>query len=206
LLRAVYGEQESTCTTMQLHGNDVSIRNPRGARRLGIGYVPEDRQKHAMFATLSVRENHVAASLRSFWRGGRMQVKHEHADARGFVHALSIKTAGTHAPIRTLSGGNQQKVVLSRWLRREPSLMLLDEPSQGVDVSSRADLYAAIRAAVDQGLAAIVVASDFEELVHVCDRVVVLRDGRVTHEFSPPPAADDLISATFGTYEESASS
>lgn len=115
-----------------------------------------------------------------------------------------MKATGTQVRIQELSGGNQQKVVLSGWLHRNPKLLLLDEPSQGVDVAARADLYAAVRDAVDAGTAVVVVASDFEELVHVSDRVIVLRDGRVTDVFPQPPAADDLISAAFGSLDEGA--
>jgi ribose transport system ATP-binding protein len=102
------------------------------------------------------------------------------------VAAFGIKASSVASPISALSGGNQQKAVLARWLRRRPSLLLLDEPTQGVDVGARADIYRIIRAAVDGGVAVLMVASDFEELARVCDRVLVIRRGRITAEVVPP--------------------
>ncbi len=99
---------------------------------------------------------------------------------------FGIKTPGTASPISALSGGNQQKAVFARWLRRHPALLLLDEPTQGVDIGARADIYRIIRAAVEQGTAVLMVASDFDELARVCDRVLVLRHGRIVTEVRPP--------------------
>lgn len=202
LLRTIFGEQAARAGVIKLDGTSVRISNAKEAMRLGVAYVPEDRQKDAAFMSLSVRENHTVASLRSFWRRGRMRHAHEHADTHAFIDRFRVKTSGSDVPLRSLSGGNQQKIVLSRWLRRQPSLLLLDEPSQGVDVGSRADIYGAIRSAADHGMAVLVVASDFEELSHACDRVVVLRNGRIVAEFDPPPTPDDLINAACGLLRE----
>lgn len=204
LLRTVYGAQRPVAGSIAIEGKRVSIRDPKQANQLGIGYVPEDRPKFASFATLSVQENHTVASLREFFRRGRMRTQSEERDADSFIEKFHVKTAGSSAPMGSLSGGNQQKVILSRWLRRTPKLLLLDEPSQGVDVGSRSELYAAIREAADQGMGVLLVSSDLEELAHASDRVIVLRDGAVAAEFAPPPSPEVLIDTACGVYEESA--
>jgi ribose transport system ATP-binding protein len=106
-------------------------------------------------------------------------------DGNQLASDYGVKTASVSSPLNTLSGGNQQKVIMARWLRREPTLLLLDEPTQGVDVGARADIYSVIRNAVANGAAAVIVASDFEELAHVVDRAIVLREGRVVAEVAP---------------------
>jgi ribose transport system ATP-binding protein len=108
--------------------------------------------------------------------------KRERDDARRSIEQFSIRTAGDRKDFSSLSGGNQQKVILARWLRRNPKLLLLDEPTQGVDVGARADVYRSIREAVDSGMAAILVSSDFKELAATADRVLILRNGRIRAE------------------------
>jgi ribose transport system ATP-binding protein len=115
-----------------------------------------------------------------------MATRQESSEARDLVGRFGIKTASVGTPISSLSGGNQQKAVLARWLRRNPALLLLDEPTQGVDIGARAEIYRIIRAAVEGGMSVLMVASDFEELARVCDRVLVLRRGRIVAEVKPP--------------------
>ena len=123
-----------------------------------------------------------AADPARYWRGGRFRHRREREDARADVEALDIRAPSLAAPLLQLSGGNQQKVVLDRWLRRRTRVLLLDEPTQGVDIASRAEIYQQVRRAVADGAAAILVSSDFEELAHVSDRVLVLAGGRVVAE------------------------
>jgi ribose transport system ATP-binding protein len=147
--------------------------------RLGIAYVPEDRKLDASFAELSVRANLSAARVGAYRSRGRFRHDRERADARADIERFGIRTAGDSAPLASLSGGNQQKVVLARWLRTAPRLLLLDEPTSGIDVGARADVFAVIDAAVADGLTVLLVSSDFEELSRVVDRVLVLADGRI---------------------------
>lgn len=192
LLRTIYGELQPEAGTLTLDGRAVRFAGPRSAMRRGVGFVPEDRQSHATFGAMSVRENHTVASLTSFWSGGRMDVRGETADFLEYAGKFGIKTPGAEAGMLSLSGGNQQKVVMARWLRRNPQLMLLDEPSQGVDVGARADIYAAIRSAADAGMGVLLVASDLEELAHASDRVLVIRDGAVADILTQPIDVEDL--------------
>ncbi|GAA4701370.1 sugar ABC transporter ATP-binding protein [Pseudonocardia yuanmonensis] len=182
LLRMIFGDHPVEAGTIRLEGSTVRPRTPGEAMRLGIAHVPEHREAEAAFLDMSVRENLSAAEVVKYWVGGRLDRRRERRDADRAIADFAVRTAGQDALMSSLSGGNQQKVVLARWLRRNPRLLLLDEPTQGVDVGARADVYAAIRAAVNDGMAAVVVSSDFDELAHACDRVLVLRDGRVTAE------------------------
>ncbi len=196
LLRAIYGDVPCDAGEVTLEGQKVRFADSRDAMRRGVGFVPEDRQSHAAFGAMSVRENHTVASLRSFWRRGLMDLRGERNDARSYIEMFGIKTPSADASMLSLSGGNQQKVVMSRWLRRSPRLLLLDEPSQGVDVGARSDIYATIRAAADQGMGVLLVASDLEELAHASDRVLVIRDGVVAEILHQPIDVEDLTRRT----------
>jgi ribose transport system ATP-binding protein len=148
----------------------------------GIAYVPEDRALDAAFSDITVAHNLSIAQLPSFSRLGRISSTKERERARRSISEFGIRPARHWALFSTLSGGNQQKVVVARWLRRSPRILLLDEPTQGVDVGARADIYAAIRAATKDGMAVVLVSSDFEELAHACDRALVLHDGVIATE------------------------
>lgn len=186
LLRAIYGDLKPSAGRVIVGERELCGHGPSEAIDAGIGYVPEDRKREAIFGDLSVRANLLLASVPEFWRVYGMASRREKSEARTLVARFGIKTPGTASPISALSGGNQQKAVLARWLRRHPALLLLDEPTQGVDIGARADIYRLIRAAVEQGTAVLMVASDFDELARVCDRVLVLRHGRIVTEVRPP--------------------
>ncbi len=144
----------------------------------GVAHVPEDRDRDAAFADLDVRSNLLAARVRRYLRRGRLDTARERADASRLIGEFGVRARGDRQTMSTLSGGNRQKVVLARWLCDQPALLLLDEPSQGVDVGARAEIHRIVERAVDAGAAALVVSSDFEELCLLCDRVIVMRSGR----------------------------
>jgi ribose transport system ATP-binding protein len=179
LLRMVFGAFPRAGGRIMLGGEEIAPRDAAAAMRLGIAYVPEDRKLDASFAELSVRANLSAARVGAYRSRGRFRHDRERADARADIERFGIRTAGDSAPLASLSGGNQQKVVLARWLRTAPRLLLLDEPTSGIDVGARADVFAVIDAAVADGLTVLLVSSDFEELSRVVDRVLVLADGRI---------------------------
>jgi ribose transport system ATP-binding protein len=122
----------------------------------------------------------------TYWKGLRLRDRRARSDARSAIDQFFIKASSEQQPMATLSGGNQQKVIVARWLRREPKVLLLDEPTQGVDVNARAEIYALVRNAVAAGCSVLVVTSDFEELSHVSDRVLVLAGGTITAELNAP--------------------
>ncbi|MGD9635970.1 MAG: sugar ABC transporter ATP-binding protein [Pirellulales bacterium] len=167
-----------------------------GGRALAdlIGYVPADRPGEGMFAGRSVRENLGIAENRRYWRGGVFRRAQENRDSEALIEQFRIKTANAGEPMTSLSGGNQQKVVMARVMRRERPLLLLDEPSQGVDVGARADIHRSIRETADVGAAVVIVSSDMEELVRLCDRVVVFVDGRVAGQIEKRDLDREMLS------------
>lgn len=187
LLKSLFGDLPLESGSVTIDRLPVRHGSPREAMHAGIAYVPEDRSTDAVFPGLSVGDNLSIASLSRYWRHAVIQRKAERADSRRLLGKYLIKAPSDASLIGTLSGGNQQKVVLARWLRREPRVLLLDEPTQGVDVRARAEIYQLIGTASRSGTAVLLVSSDFEELVTVCDSVAVLRSG---HLIAVLPAAD----------------
>ncbi len=180
ILQTIFGCRDPGSGTIHLHGREVRFNSPGEAMRAGVGYVPEDRAEAAAFADMSVSENLSIARIGKYRSKVRLDKRRERSDAAMAIGLYSIKAPSSGALLGTLSGGNQQKVILARWLAREPSILLLDEPTQGVDIGARSDIYQLIELAVERGCAVIIVSSDFEELAHVCDRIVVLTNGRIS--------------------------
>jgi ribose transport system ATP-binding protein len=179
LLRAIYGAQKRQ-GTVRLSGSELPGGNIAAAVRAGAAFVPENRLREGAFITLSVRENLSASYLTRFRH--RLSWIDRRAEAQASTEAIStygVRCRSPQMPVALLSGGNQQKVVLARWLTGEPRLLLLDEPTQGVDVGARAEIHRQVRAAAKRGCAVIVATSDADELLELSDRVVVLREGKV---------------------------
>ncbi|WP_051274648.1 sugar ABC transporter ATP-binding protein [Cellulomonas sp. URHD0024] len=199
LLRTVFGQHRPVAGEIIVHGAAGARSSAgTGARmRAGVSFVPEDRPGDAAFAQLSIRDN-LSVTVRSiYWRLTGMNATKENADARELVHRYRVRSGAPEAPFSVLSGGNQQKVILARWLRRRPSLLLLDEPTQGVDVMSRVDIYDAVREAAARGCGVLVASSDLDELAVLCDRVLVIRDGRIAAELADGElTADALLTLT----------
>jgi ribose transport system ATP-binding protein len=177
LLRILFGVTQRTGGTVSLLGRPLSPRKPIEAMRAGIAYVPEDRTSESVFSELSLVENLSIAGQERYWRRGLLRKRRELRDSLTLIDDFGIKCESPSAAIAQLSGGNQQKAILARWMRREPSLLLLDEPTHGVDVGARDDIYGLVRQAAGQGACVVVVSSDAEELELLCDRVLVLREG-----------------------------
>jgi rhamnose transport system ATP-binding protein len=182
LARVLFGLTPATSGQILLKGQPVHVTTPAAAVKLGIAYVPEDRRRHGVILDMPVAANATLAVLRRITRLGLIDRRREREIATDFVTRLAVKTPSINTPVGNLSGGNQQKVALARWLAAKPTVLILDEPTQGVDVGARAEIYGLVRKAVAGGASALVVASDFEELAHVCDRAIVLRAGRVVGE------------------------
>jgi ribose transport system ATP-binding protein len=182
LLRAIYGELRPSAGRILLSGQAAHFSRAEQAIARGVVLVPEDRARGGAFADLSVDENMAVSVLPRYWRPYGFQRRRMRTDAAQLREKFKIRAAAGSTVMSALSGGNQQKAILARWLRRDPLLLLLDEPTQGVDVGARADIYAAIREITDAGGAALLVTSDLEELAQVADRAVVLGGGTVTAE------------------------
>ena len=186
VLGALFGCHRIDQGQIKLAGQPVKVKHPADAIGLGIAYIPEHRDTEAAFPNMTVGENISAASVPKHSVLGIVRRRRERADAQQAIGDFRVRTQGDSALLSTLSGGNQQKVILARWMRERPRLLLLNEPTQGVDVGARADVYRLIRHAVDQGTAVIIASSDFEELAEMSDRVVILTAGRLTAELTGP--------------------
>lgn len=186
LLKMIFGAYPTKKGTIDIDGDAVRLRHIGEAMDAGVAYVPEDRGTEAAFAGMSLSENVTAAVVHRYWSKLRLHRRAADRDARAVIDEFGIDAASERQTMSTLSGGNQQKVILARWLRRKPKILLLDEPTQGVDVNARAQIYGLVRQAVTEGCSVLLVSSDFEELSRVCDRVLVLAGGRITSELRTP--------------------
>ncbi|GGT56491.1 hypothetical protein GCM10014713_57740 [Streptomyces purpureus] len=181
ILETVYGARTPTAGRVLVDGKPLRPGSVRAAVRAGLGLAPEERKGQGLLLLESVTRNVSVSSLARFSRAGWLDRKAERDAARTATRALSLRPDRPDAPVRTLSGGNQQKAVLARWLLRGCRVLLLDEPTRGVDVGARAELYAVIRRLADDGLAVLLVSSEIPEVLGLADRVLVLREGRVVH-------------------------
>ncbi|MEI2731154.1 MAG: sugar ABC transporter ATP-binding protein [Dermatophilaceae bacterium] len=196
LLKTVFGQHAPASGTIEIDGKaqngreDVKTRMGRG-----VGYVPEDRVGESVFMDLTVRENLSSSVLRRYWGPTGMSKKAERDATGRLIADYAVKTQSQDSVMTSLSGGNQQKAILARWLQRNPRLLLLDEPTQGVDVMSRKEIYDTVRRTAAEGTAVVVSSSDFVELCSLCDRVVVLRNGRVATELRGDQLEPDNLTA-----------
>ena len=183
-----------------LNGREVRFRHPAEALRAGIGLVTEDRKRLGLFAQMSVGDNINICALRKALSGGILSSRRERRQAAEMIDQLAIKTSGTSAPITTLSGGNQQKCIIGRWLLTEPRVLLLDDPTRGVDVGAKAELYRLMDKLCRRGLGIVLTSSELPELLTVSDRILVLSEGRLTAEFDRSEATEQKImeAATLG--------
>ena len=163
-----------------LDGVPLTIATPRDAIRQGLCLVPEDRRGRGVIAAMSVRENITLPNLSAFARFGLVNRRAESKAAREIATNLTVKASSIESPVGALSGGNQQKVVLGRWLALAPRAIIFDEPTQGVDVGAKAEIHRLIRRLADEGAAVLLISSDIEEIVAECDRVAVMHEGRIT--------------------------
>jgi ABC-type sugar transport system ATPase subunit len=199
-LRALRGERVASGQIVRTRADGTSvIDSPRSAARAGIAYVPRDRRIESLFPSLSTRENFGVATMRQDVQVGL--VRHRRTDRRlsTYVTKLAIKLAGAGAPVTTLSGGNQQKVVMARWLAASPEVLLLNDPTRGVDLGAKRDIYAVLRELASAGVAVIMLSTEVDELVELMDRVLVFRESELFAELTREEASREaLIGAFFG--------
>ncbi|MEZ3178756.1 sugar ABC transporter ATP-binding protein [Streptomyces pimonensis] len=181
ILETVYGARKPDTGRVLVDGRPLKPGSVRAAVRAGLGLAPEERKAQALLMLESVTRNVSVSSMSRFARAGWIDRGAERGAARAAVRELSLRPDNPDVPVRTLSGGNQQKAVLARWLLRGCRVLLLDEPTRGVDVGARAELYAVVRRLADEGLAVLLVSSEVPEVLGLADRVLVLREGSVVH-------------------------
>ncbi|MET9384519.1 sugar ABC transporter ATP-binding protein [Streptomyces sp. NPDC002928] len=181
ILETIYGARKPTAGQVRIDGRALRPGSVRAAVRAGLGLAPEERKAQALLMLESVTRNVSVSSLSRFSRAGWIDRGAEQGAARAAMRELSLRPDNPSVPVRTLSGGNQQKAVLARWLLRGCRVLLLDEPTRGVDVGARSELYAVVRRLANEGLAVLLVSSEVPEVLGLADRVLVLREGRVVH-------------------------
>ncbi len=200
LARVLFGLEPATGGTIRLNGVAVTPRSPQDAIRLGIAYLPEDRRRHGVILDFPVDQNLTLAALDTISRQGWLDRRAEATVASGLVSQLGVKTASLSTLVRHLSGGNQQKVALGRWLVRTPALLILDEPTQGVDVGAKAEIHRIIGELAAQGMGVLMISSELPEVLGMSDRIAVMRGGRLVATFSRAEAtAERVMAAAFGT-------
>lgn len=188
LLRAIFGAEPATGRVV-VQGRPLSIASPRDALQAGIVLLTEDRKIDGYVCTMDIANNISLASLAAISRGGLLDFGQEDQTAARYVRDLSVRAPGIHANIRSLSGGNQQKVVLAKWMWRTPAVLLLDDPTRGIDVGAKAQIYRLIMQLAAQGAGIVMTSSELPELLGLCDRFLVLANGVVADEFSRAEAS-----------------
>jgi galactofuranose transport system ATP-binding protein len=176
-----------------IDGKEVHFRTPKDAIRAGIGFCPEERKIDGIIPDLSVRENLTLAALPTLTRYGIVDRKRQEEIVDRFIQRLDIKTSGPDQKMRELSGGNQQKVLLARWLCLNPRLLLLDEPTRGIDVGGKSEIQKLVEELAESGMGVLLISSELEEIIEGSDHVVVLRDGTTVAELSREDLSQDAI-------------
>jgi rhamnose transport system ATP-binding protein len=193
LAETVFGLTPADGGEILLNGKTAKIQSPADAIRLGIGYVPEDRRQHGVVLEMSVAANASLASLSVVSRHGLIDRAAERASAQRYMDQFRIKAPSVHTEVGTLSGGNQQKVALARWLSTNPSVLILDEPTQGVDVGSKAEIHGLIQTLAERGLAILMISSELPEILGMSDRIAVMQAGTIRGVLARSEATQDAI-------------
>ena len=195
-VRAIFGADRVTGGTVRMNGETVKISSPYDAMKHGIGYLPEDRKDDGIIADLSVRDNIILALqvMKGFFRP--MSQKEQEAFADEYIKALEIKTASSDTPIKSLSGGNQQKVILARWLLTHPKYLILDEPTRGIDVGTKTEIQRLVRRLAKDGMSVTFISSEIEEMLRTCSRLIVMRDRNIVGELRGTELTQDNVMRT----------
>jgi inositol transport system ATP-binding protein len=194
LARAIFGADPIIAGTIEIDGRPVQIRSPRDAITHGIGLVPEDRKQQALFLQQAIKTNFSIASLGQFIRSGLfVDERREQETLHQFRGSMNIRMASPDQPISNLSGGNQQKVVLARWLALKPKVLIVDEPTRGIDVAAKAEVHELLDKLAASGIAVVAISSELPEILAIADRIVTMREGRLTGELSAEGATQERL-------------
>jgi ribose transport system ATP-binding protein len=183
IVRAIYGMLSPTAGTLKVKGAPLSAVTPRAAAETGVGYVPRERKVEGIVSGMTVFENITLSQQDRFTRGGILNIAAEKALARDWIKRMAIKASSEYADCGNLSGGNQQKVVLSKWRSGGSDIMLLDHPTRGLDIGAKEDVYEMVRDMCDEGVGILLVADTFEEAIGLAHTIIVVKDGRMQKRF-----------------------
>jgi simple sugar transport system ATP-binding protein/ribose transport system ATP-binding protein len=198
LARALAGADPIDTGSIRVDGSECRVRTPADAIRSGIAFLPESRKDEGLFMELTLAANTTFVDMRSVSARGFLRPVAERSKARALLHALSVQPPAPSARVNSLSGGNQQKVLFARWLFKQPRVLILDEPTRGVDVGARAAIHRLINDLSAQGAAILMISSELEEVLGLAHRVLVIRRGAITREFAADPPLGDVMEAAFG--------
>jgi rhamnose transport system ATP-binding protein len=193
LARILFGLTPADAGEILLNGRPVRVTSPAAATKLGIAYVPEDRRRHGVILDMAVAENATLAVLRRIATGGFLSASRESNLANAYVTMLGVKTPSIHTTVGDLSGGNQQKVALARWMAAEPSVIILDEPTQGVDVGAKSEIHRLMGDLAKRGMAIIMISSELPEILGMSDRIAVMHAGRIVGQLDRAEATQEKL-------------
>lgn len=202
LVRTIYGADKADKGKLKVNGKEVKITTPLNAMKLGMGYLPEDRKKDGIIPELSVRENIIIALQAKKGMFKPMSRKEMEEAADKYIELLQIKTANRETPIKNLSGGNQQKVIIGRWLLTNPDYLILDEPTRGIDIGTKTEIQKLVLELAAEGKAVTFISSEVEEMLRTCSRMVVLRDGKKVGELQGKELTQENIMKTIAGGEK----
>lgn len=191
--KALFGAIRRTAGTIQINGAEVKIKTPCDAIRNGIGLLPENRKEEGLVLTKSISWNIVFAAIRKYVQHGFLNGRRETSDVLEYKDRLGIKTPDIRKEVKYLSGGNQQKVVFAKWLCADSDVYIFDEPTRGIDVGAKSEIYSIINMLVEQGNAVIVISSELPEILGICDRILVFHEGRITADIDRKDATQENI-------------
>jgi rhamnose transport system ATP-binding protein len=189
---------------VRVSGQSLRRGSPTAAMTAGVGFVPEDRRQHGLVMELPTADNIALASLRRLRRRGLLFASTERKFALDWAKRLQVKFGRLSNPVSSLSGGNQQKVVLAKWLSRQPRLLIVDEPTRGIDIGTKTEVHRLLSSLADEGVAVLVISSELPEVLSVADRILVMREGRLVSALAHDEASEErIIAAATGQAEAS---
>ncbi len=193
LVRAIFGADKKDTGQVYINGKEVQIKTPVDAKNAGIGFVTEDRKEEGLLLNMELHTNLGMTILKKLRKGLSLDVRKEEKLMKEYIASLKIKCNDEHQIARNLSGGNQQKVVISKWLATDPQILIMDEPTRGIDVGSKSQIYDLISQLASSGLGVIVISSELPELLQVSDRIIVLAEGKKTGELDNVDLTQDIL-------------
>jgi ribose transport system ATP-binding protein len=193
VMKAIFGLNKPDSGVITFHGEKAVVTSPPDAIRLKIGFVPEDRKREGLVLMHSMKTNVTQATMHKYSSMGFLKNGRQYQAAGEYIRRLNIKPPLPERNMKDFSGGNQQKVVIAKWLDNEPELLILDEPTRGVDIGAKQEIYTIIKNLADSGVSIIVVSSEMEEILGLCDRIIVMHEGRIQGEFSHDEATQEKL-------------
>ena len=206
LAQAIAGIRPAASGSIRVFGEEKNIRSPVAARKAGIAYIPEDRQHQGLIPDMNIADNITMTVLKQLSRGLLLSRREQAVWTRRYAGELRIQLAGPGQLVKHLSGGNQQKCLLAKWIGTRPRILIVDEPTRGIDVGAKTEIHALIRRMADEGTSVILISSELPEVLGMCDRVIVLHEGHVTGQFNRGDADQEtILYASMGTTRQAES-